>query len=897
MRRDLLAVLALAARGDAAAIRDHNLLEASRAISLSGGGGSSTAADADVWDDVVTLTASQEQSFLTGIDTYVASLLSECGSNNQSFKGTQIVEPTFVSEAGANKKLYTLKVSGETANGSSIELDIELLHNVKLPDQPTIEEVAPRSFLPGCVQARLDAEDAQALANLSPVTAGEGAIVAKENSTSLTSTQPGTEIKASEFQEMLDVNPSPYPDRPHDKFKTYSRGMSSSLGLPPGRKHTMLVQPQHEELVASVAPANYNPFEGTTCLTQFPARAQLFADCTTFAATAALTLNYCGARHKEGFSTVQSPVFSVQDLISCASRKMNPRENNKWAYGGGTKGASLTTVAEYIVDVGVSTAGCLPYTQSTWKEANPCRTSCVPGFTAHAMRKVKAVGIANQASGLDSVPSFNTEANIMKAMNVYGAMSCDIGVMKSFDDWSGLAGPFSPSAKGGVYMGGTAEEVAFARGPKDARPKGFFVDFHAIACYGWGTLTDGTKYWQCINSYGDAHASGHMNPRGEFRLLRKPGETDCKEGLLCHCVAIKPDYADVFAGETSPPAQPGTDAIGDPFGWSAENPAKGVKCNMKGMPKCTCGDYALMGWCADSNGLMKSACPVSCNVPNNAGPFALAAATSQPPGPDPSLAACTAAEPSELGSWTWNKGGASCSPTDANGKCTCEKLADWGVCTDSTRGAELKAACPASCRQCMPIMGPTQPCSTVDDDAWAAKQVAVTTETTAHGSNPVGCGGTGMAPCTCETLAAAGGCTMGPTYSSWNDPLWRLKCPGSCNSCVKIPPSPPPPPPACTTCTITMDTGKWAEEVSWSIDGGAGGEGGRGTSTGRYASHQQYVTTKCLSQGAHTLVGKDSYGDGWNGGTITISGAGKTFLDKATMAGGQQQTFTFTVTD
>lgn len=94
-----------------------------------------------------------------------------------------------------------------------------------------------------------------------------------------------------------------------------------------------------------------------------------------------------------------------------------------------------------------------------------------------------------------------------------------------------------------------------------------------------------------------------------------------------------------------------------------------------------------------------------------------------------------------------------------------------------------------------------------------------------------------------------------------------------------------------------MDTGRWAEEVSWSIDSGAGGEGGRGTSTGRYASHQQYVTTKCLSQGSHTLVGKDSYGDGWNGGTITISGAGKTFLDKATVTGGSQQTFTFTVTD
>ena len=134
-----------------------------------------------------------------------------------------------------------------------------------------------------------------------------------------------------------------------------------------------------------------------------------------FAATAALTLNYCLARHRNGLPTT-GEVFSPQDLISCASRQINPR--TRVAYGGGVEGASNAAIAAYILDFGITTTGCFPYAQTgRCLEAHPCRTSCVPGSTVAAMTKVKGRGVPD-GSRMQAM-RFKTEANVAASMQRY----------------------------------------------------------------------------------------------------------------------------------------------------------------------------------------------------------------------------------------------------------------------------------------------------------------------------------------------------------------------------------------------------------------------------------------------------------------------------------------------
>ena len=71
--------------------------------------------------------------------------------------------------------------------------------------------------------------------------------------------------------------------------------------------------------------------------------------------------------------------------------------------------------------------------------------------------------------------SFTTEANIAAAMRSFGALYCRMNMYGSFYSYSG-----------GVYMG---------KQGSDSTSGG-----HAIVCYGFGTTSDGTPYWKCINS-------------------------------------------------------------------------------------------------------------------------------------------------------------------------------------------------------------------------------------------------------------------------------------------------------------------------------------------------------------------------------------------------------------
>ena len=68
--------------------------------------------------------------------------------------------------------------------------------------------------------------------------------------------------------------------------------------------------------------------------------------------------------------------------------------------------------------------------------------------------------------------------------------------------------------------------------------------------------------------------------------------------------------------------------------------------------------------------------------------------------------------------------------------------------------------------------------------------------------------------------------------------------------------------------TITINTQAWGNEISWDITSGgiiyASGSG--------YNSYSTYTITACVPAGALVFNMYDSWGDGWNGGTYTISG-------------------------
>ena len=65
--------------------------------------------------------------------------------------------------------------------------------------------------------------------------------------------------------------------------------------------------------------------------------------------------------------------------------------------------------------------------------------------------------------------------------------------------------------------------------------------------------------------------------------------------------------------------------------------------------------------------------------------------------------------------------------------------------------------------------------------------------------------------------------------------------------------------------------GYYPSEVSWGIDDSAATCKGRLCSPPYYDS-TTFTTSLCLAAGAHTLYMHDSYGDGWNKGTIEIVG-------------------------
>ena len=63
-------------------------------------------------------------------------------------------------------------------------------------------------------------------------------------------------------------------------------------------------------------------------------------------------------------------------------------------------------------------------------------------------------------------------------------------------------------------------------------------------------------------------------------------------------------------------------------------------------------------------------------------------------------------------------------------------------------------------------------------------------------------------------------------------------------------------------------TGEWAEEMSWQIIDNQGNEL---LSFQGEDDDQEYSNVICLPEGCYAINAADSYGDGWNGGSLEVS--------------------------
>merc|ERR1712028_323940 len=106
--------------------------------------------------------------------------------------------------------------------------------------------------------------------------------------------------------------------------------------------------------------------------------------------------------------------------------------------------------------------------------------------------------------------------------------------------------------------------------------------------------------------------------------------------------------------------------------------------------------------------------------------------------------------------------------------------------------------------------------------------------------------------------------------------------------------------------TIILETRRWGNEISWDINGdssmsGSGYENNRYNGcSGWYAERgyckKAYLIEENIPAGTHTLNMRDSYADGWNGGSIQIVDSnGGSVLKRTTLRRGRTGTASFTV--
>lgn len=163
-----------------------------------------------------------------------------------------------------------------------------------------------------------------------------------------------------------------------------------------------------------------------------------------------------------------SPVLSPQDLVSCDTSDY------------GCRGGYLDRAWKYLVNTGIATDSCFPYTAGNG-HVQKCVSNCVDSKEKFTRTKAKNSYAINGA--VDMQTDLLRRGPVQVAFEVY---------------------PSFMSYTSGVYHKHHHEDVQGG---------------HAVKCVGWG-VADGKPYWTMANSWGTL-----WGERGFFRILR--GKDEC----------------------------------------------------------------------------------------------------------------------------------------------------------------------------------------------------------------------------------------------------------------------------------------------------------------------------------------------------------------------------------
>ena len=416
----------------------------------------------------VELSTALTARLLTFVVSAIEEMAGACSSEIFEFSATSIVSAT-ESVAGEEdgQEEEALKLTMDTSSGAITVTVLE-----KASGDLHLDWIEPYTFMPQCVIDEIDLLIISEKTATEPSNEDELEEFLEEESTGVHKSGRS----ASQMPKVKKLKKAKYAKK--GTFRTFRKPTTPtthSMGLK-GTKEDALpyrvqkIKPADQAVYAKDLTDDWTPFTGAaeTCYTEYTPRDQgSCGSCYAFAATTAHALQGCIVLANAGGSVSEFPMLTAQGMVSCGLEK---------GYTGGCDGGSGYNSMQYLVDFGSTIVGCWPYSSGGGDALNhfdehgnevaTCReTTCVPESIEPEMKFSTGSGVY----------SFDDEANIAQALMDYGPMWCAFDVYSSFFNYDG-----------GVYMGAEGDSDSVAGG-------------HAVVVYGWGTTSDGIKYWKAMN--------------------------------------------------------------------------------------------------------------------------------------------------------------------------------------------------------------------------------------------------------------------------------------------------------------------------------------------------------------------------------------------------------------
>jgi len=511
-------------------------------------------------------------------DTLNTDVQVECDDDSKkTYEVTGIYQSEEKVESDASAYRFHCNVT-DGSTQTDVVVDITIFHND--PTAFQISKVAPYSFLPQCAIDMIEHEKEVGQNATMASTSEEAALEAAEMNEDIPHmATDGTAALHDAKAKMAASAKDTTKEEKEAKHETYFLGYAPEKLVP-----LRAVKRDKTALMLTQRPDAWDPFTANDgadagCLTNFPARNQgSCGSCYAFAMSTAMSLQYCLKMHP---STRTSPtlVFSPQTLVSCGST-IDVEENilvdyynddyendqakiytrgGSGKYNSGCNGGDGVLSLMFMKRFGYPFTVCYPYSSgggdplhhfdAAQGEQPVCHDTCTGSSTSgQTMTTFSAVTWTEQLTtksvGIDVCKGENS---IMDCMMRDGPMFCAYEVYSDFGDMEWAANgpygkePYGP-AIGATVSGG-----------------------HAVTCYGWGVEADGTKYWKCINSWGDWGEHG----RGEFKIRKGANVANFEEW---GCTTGKLDASQITGMPPSPPNPPASPPPPSPHSPPASPP-------------------------------------------------------------------------------------------------------------------------------------------------------------------------------------------------------------------------------------------------------------------------------------------------------------------------------------